>query len=138
MWSFGNDSRGELSTSLHCGGLGLPVMLAMLITGCGGAAPQKAAKDEKTAVKVERPVAMDHGEKIAPKKKKEGGIPLDAFFDNPLEVASNNAVVAGPASTGKEPVAAVEKPMETRRSQRTPVGPWRGARCCRWRICKAK
>ncbi len=116
MWSFGNDGRCELSTWLRWGGTALPVMLAMSVAGCGGSAPQKSAKvDEeqptKVAPKGERAIAMEHGEKIPAKKKKDGGIPLDAFFDNPLEVASNNAVVAAPANAGENPaVATVDKP----------------------------
>jgi hypothetical protein len=117
MLSFGNNGRCELSTLLlsRWTGLSLPLVLTVVISGCGGAAPQKAANVDdassaKPAAKGERLAAADHGEKVAPKKKKEGGIPMDAFFDNPLEVASNNAVVAGPPNTVKEPAGPVEKP----------------------------
>lgn len=112
MWSFGNESRCKMASS------SVRVTLALMtlgwVAGCGGsppAKPQAQAEQEahaKPAPKDDRVAAADHSERVP--KKKEGGIPYDAFFDEPLEVVKDNATVA--SAPTKEPAASGEKMTE--------------------------
>lgn len=113
MWSFGNIRRGEMATWRISASI-LSASTLVWVAGCGGApAPKPVAQEDAPAkpAKSERVAAADHSEKASPSKKKESDIPYDAFFDNPLEIANNNAVIAGPAPVvGKEPSGDMEKP----------------------------
>ncbi len=90
----------------------IPMLVAALIGGCGGAGPtpkgdQTAQTASKPAAKAERVPGAEHGDKLP--VKKASGIPMDAFYDNPLQVAANNTALA-PAAPAKEG-AAPDKPM---------------------------
>jgi len=113
MWSFGNTRRCGLATSCRWFG-SIPVLLATLMSGCGGGTPKKAAQVEETAPKVatktERPAEQAEKPAASKKNAKSSGIPMDAYFDNPLEVAANSATVAAPTNPGNEPPATPDKP----------------------------
>lgn len=115
MWTFSNNGRCELSTRRIWAVVALPAIALASIVGCGGSAKPKVAIQEeapaKPAPKVERVAEAAPVEKAAPKKK-ESDIPYDAFFDNPLEVAATQGVVAAPVAggTAKESAAEMEKP----------------------------
>lgn len=117
MWHFGNSRRGD-SSSKSARGTALKLSLAIVtaaVAGCGGGSPATQPQADSTPSKPSTPsvqtAAVDHAEKrTATKTKKESGIPYDAFFDNPLEVADNKAVVGGAASPVADKPAAMEKP----------------------------
>lgn len=115
MWHFGNILRWELST--HVGSL--TVLAVALISGCGGGG-HKAATSEpssRPAAGPERVATASQGDQPAPRKSKYDDIPYDAFFDNPLEVVANSAVVARPESgSAAAPAAAAEKPAAPAKS----------------------
>lgn len=115
MWSFGNTRRGEMAT-WRISATALSASTLIWIAGCGGSPPPKAVSQEeapaKPAAKPERIASADHSEKASPKKK-ESDIPYDAFLDNPLEIANNAAVIAGPApAPAKATPGEMEKPTE--------------------------
>lgn len=67
--------------------------------------PQETAQAQsKTSAKADKSKPTAGG-----KKKKESDIPYDAYFDNPLEIANDNAVLAAPKAAKTEP-AEMEKP----------------------------
>ncbi|MBS0203115.1 MAG: hypothetical protein JSS49_09475 [Planctomycetes bacterium] len=68
---------------------------------------------EEPAARPDRVAAADHAEKTPAKSNKKDGIPYDAFFENPLEVAANaDKVVGGPPASvpGDVPEKMTEKP----------------------------
>lgn len=119
MWSFGNVECCKSASSFWGRGL-VPMLVAASTFGCGGSSPKPApvAAQPSAATapaKAER-AAPQQAEKAPTKRKQDDDeIPLNAFFDNPLEVAANSTVVGGAAPGSKEPAAggpaATEKPM---------------------------
>lgn len=120
MLSLENVRCCESASSFWWRGL-IPMLVAASAVGCGGAPSPKAAPvaEQPSAatapVKAER-AAPQQAEKASSKRKQDDDeIPLNAFFDNPLEVAANSTVVGGAAAGSKEPAAggpaATEKPM---------------------------
>ena len=108
MLSFGNSGRRKWASWFAGTGTAMALIAALSVTGCGKSPTPKAAQVEepasRPAPKPERTVAAaEHAEKT-PTKPKKDGIPYDAFYENPLEVAANTERVAGGA-----PVAAPEK-----------------------------
>ena len=123
MWSFGNNGRCQTASPtarLWMAVVGLVVIA--VVVGCGGGgkpAAQTATKESpspKAAPKSKEPNrAADDG---APAKqlvaaggvrKSPRGIPIDAFFDNPLKVVEDGAAVAVAAPADK-PAANVGEP----------------------------
>ena len=106
-------------------------LTAMLLAGCGGGEEPAAAPAGQTAA----PAATQAGApaaaqpsnptaSVAPTQRSSatkwiGGIPYDVFYDNPLEVASDQTLLsnaaAAPAapSVGTPPPATIETPMPT-------------------------
>ena len=129
MWSFGNESRCKMASSSVR--VALALMTISWVAGCGGSPPpkQQAQTEQeapaKAAPKGDRVAAADHGERVP--KKKEGGIPYDAFFDEPLEVVKDSATVA---TATKEPAASGEKPTE--KPATTPTAPAAGSGGVAW------
>ena len=122
MLSFGNNGRGNSAT--RTASLWTALALAAVVVGCGGGKPaaqttaEKDASPPKAVSKSKEPSRSVNDGAVASKsstgstggsgvRKSSRGIPYDAFFDNPLEVANNAAViaVAKPAVEAGEPVA---------------------------------
>lgn len=120
MSSFGNVECCGAASSFKWSGL-IPILIAASSVGCGGGSTPKAtpvAEQQPAATgpaKTERAVAQQAERTPSKRKQDDDEIPLNAFFDNPLEVAANSAVVGGAAATPKESPAAgpaaTEKPM---------------------------
>lgn len=122
MLSFGNSGRCQGASWLAGTGTAAVIMVAFSLAGCGKSPTPKAAQvEEPAAAKPAKPertlAAAEHAEKT-PSKPKKDGIPYDAFYENPLEVAANTERVAGgtpvavtePKGSGDAPEKKMEKP----------------------------
>lgn len=97
----------------------LAVGVVIGVSGCGGAPPSKgsqASSSDSNAGKTE-----SHSERVSADErptrggsKKDSGIPYDAFLDDPLQIAQNNAVIAKPAAPadGGPKDVPMDKPAE--------------------------
>ena len=90
----------------------MPVLATMVIGGCGGGPAPKSEQTTQTAskpaAKPDRVPGAEHGDKLPAKKQ---GIPMDAYFDNPLQIAANNTALAPAAPAKEQGGAAPEKAM---------------------------
>lgn len=120
MLNFENAGRCGLSTSFRHGSTLTAMMIggaSLFVVGCGGGGtPAKVQQAEttpatKAAPKSERPQGDEHADKSTTRRKESSGIPYDAFFDDPLEVAQNAAAAPGAAVAANEGGKPEEKPM---------------------------
>jgi len=123
MCSFGNVECGERASSFWRRSL-TAVLVAASTCGCGGggSAPKSNQVAESQPATTAAPARTEKA--AAPdmekqkRKKEDDEIPLNAFFDNPLDVAANSAIVGGSApketmptpATQEKPAAETEKP----------------------------
>ena len=84
--------------------LSLTAMLAVF-SGCGGGDKKKADTDGGSTKSTTKTSSTGSGSKKASSKSETderpsiGGVPLDVYFENPLEVASDQRLVGGTATT---------------------------------------